>query len=591
MSQIAPEMREAHSSIAIKGLLPAVICALLPALCALAIHPVAETGINDDWSYIKTVQLLAQSGHIVYNGWATAMLGWQLYLGALFVKLFGFSFTSVRSSTLLMAMATAYLMQRTLVRAGIRERNAALATSTLVLSPLFLPLAFSFMSDVSGIFCTVLCLYMCLRALRAETEAAKVAWISFAALLNAIGGTARQTAWLGVLVMVPCTLWLLRRWPRVLLMGGISTAAGIAFVFAAMSWFSHRPYAIVESLIPNNIGLKSLENLVASFLRGGAELLFLLLPVLLMFAGPLRKGNHRMAAVFFGGSLAFLLAGVILFRRHEQEHWLAPFLGNYVTARGLIDVHSIMGVRPVVLHQGMRIFLTVATIVGLLSLLAVLVGKLPRTTAVTDPSAVISWRELAAILAPFSLAYIALLAPRAASGGFYDRYLLPLMAVALLVLARFHQEHVRIDLPLVTILPVCIFAAFGIAATHDLFAMYRGYLDAINEIRSSGVSITAINGSWENDGWTQLEAAGYINDPRLRVPRGAYVFQAPTVFPAGCDGNQLDRAPAVKPLYALSFDPAACNGPAGFAPVEYRTWLAPHATSIYVVRYPASAGR
>src|ERR1039458_2306915 len=109
--------------IPVKAQLPAIVCALTLPLCAILIHPVAETGICDDWSYIKTTQILAESGHIVYNGWSTAMLGWQLYLGALFVKLFGFTFTVVRSSILLVSMATAFLVQRTFVRAGRSEER------------------------------------------------------------------------------------------------------------------------------------------------------------------------------------------------------------------------------------------------------------------------------------------------------------------------------------------------------------------------------------------------------------------------------------------------------------------------------------
>lgn len=123
----------------LKTYLPALLCALTPVLCYLIVHPYAEVGIDDDWSYIRTAQVLAQTGHIVYNGWATAMLGWQLYVGAFFVKLFGFSFTAVRLSSLVAAVATAFLMERTLVRAGISEWNATLATMTFVLSPLYLP--------------------------------------------------------------------------------------------------------------------------------------------------------------------------------------------------------------------------------------------------------------------------------------------------------------------------------------------------------------------------------------------------------------------------------------------------------------------
>jgi hypothetical protein len=163
-------------------------------LCAIAIRPGVETGIGDDWSYIKTAQVLAQTGHIVYNGWATAMLGWQLFLAALFIKLFGFSFTVVRATTWVIAMATAFLVHRSFVRVGISDRNATIGTLTLMLSPVLLPMVFIFMTDIGGLFCIVLCVYACLRALQAEASRAANVWIAFAARSNALGGTVRQIA-------------------------------------------------------------------------------------------------------------------------------------------------------------------------------------------------------------------------------------------------------------------------------------------------------------------------------------------------------------------------------------------------------------
>jgi hypothetical protein len=577
--------------IPVKAQLPAIVCALTLPLCAILIHPVAETGICDDWSYIKTTQILAESGHIVYNGWSTAMLGWQLYLGALFVKLFGFTFTVVRSSNVLVSMATAFLVQRTFVRAGIREWNATLATMTFILSPLFLPLAFSFMTDVSGIFCTVLCLYMCLRALQAETSASTIAWISFAALLNAIGGTARQTIWLGVLIMVPSTLWLLRRKPRVLLIGGLSYVTGIGILFALLHWFDQQPYAVPEGLVQNRFGFNSVVEVLVCALRGGAELLLLLLPVLLMFVSLVLKCNRRMATAFAAGIFIFALLGLILFLHHRMDHWLAPFFGPYVSVHGLVDDYAILGTRPVLLHDAPRLLLTVLTIIGFASLLAAFPGNLPRLPSTPSRFASITWRDLSVILVPYSVAYLILLVPRASSGGFFDRYLLPLMPVSLLVLVRYYQERVRSNLPIACVILIGIFACFGVAATHDLFAMYRGYLAAFEEIRSSGVPATAIKGSWENDGWTEIEKVGYINQSRMRIPRDAYVYQPVIVYPASCDGYFLDRTPAIKPMYALSFDPGKCDGHAGFPPVIYSAWLGPRFTSIYIVKYPAIPGR
>jgi hypothetical protein len=362
----------------LKTQLPAVLCALAPAFCALVARPFAETGICDDWSYIKTTQILAATGHIAYNGWATAMLGWQLFLGAFFVKLFGFSFTAVRLSTLIVAMATGYLLQRTFVRAGVREGNATLATLAFILSPLFVPLAFTFMTDVFGVFTIVLCLYMCLRAIQASTHRSTIAWIGFAAILNGIGGTTRQIAWLGVLVMVPCTLWLLRRKPRVLLIGGILNAAGIAIVFLSMHWFSQQPWSISESPIPPVIDLNSVETASRRLLRLGASLTPSSASPARGICGPtppcqsphgrrLRRSDPSLRIVRNSSSTAATRSATIS----------PPSAGigfpNMVWANPYI-----MGTRPLILSQSLCLVLTVATVICLASFLAVLFGGAPR---------------------------------------------------------------------------------------------------------------------------------------------------------------------------------------------------------------------
>jgi hypothetical protein len=197
--------------------IPALFCALAVLLCALSARPYADMAVCDDGPYILMARTLANTGHIVYNGWGAPMLGWQLYLAAAFIKLFGFSFTAVRMSTVLVSVALAFVLQRTLVAAGITERNASIGTLALVLSPFYLILSVTFMSDITGLFGIVICVYGCLRALQASSDRATIGWIAFAVLTNAIFGSSRQISWLGILVMVPSTLWLRRSRRRVLL--------------------------------------------------------------------------------------------------------------------------------------------------------------------------------------------------------------------------------------------------------------------------------------------------------------------------------------------------------------------------------------
>ena len=69
---------------------------------------------SDEFSYDKTALEFARTGHILYNGWATAMLGWLIPWGALFIKVFGFSFTGMRLSMLPIDAATVYLFHQIL---------------------------------------------------------------------------------------------------------------------------------------------------------------------------------------------------------------------------------------------------------------------------------------------------------------------------------------------------------------------------------------------------------------------------------------------------------------------------------------------
>jgi hypothetical protein len=48
----------------------ALVCAAVVLLSIALCHPVAESGVNDDWSYAKTALDLAETGQLLYHGWA-----------------------------------------------------------------------------------------------------------------------------------------------------------------------------------------------------------------------------------------------------------------------------------------------------------------------------------------------------------------------------------------------------------------------------------------------------------------------------------------------------------------------------------------
>jgi hypothetical protein len=544
-------------------------------------------GINDDWSYIRSALHLAQTGHIAYYGWTSPILGWQLYLGALFIKLFGFSFSVVRFSVLLVAAATVYLLHRILVQCGINEGNATIGTLTFALSPLYLPLAFSFMSDAAGLFSLMLCFYLCLRALQATTNKSAFNWLLFALISNLITGTVRQTSWLGVIVIVPSAFWLLRNRRPSPIKAALLWFATVLLIFACVEWFQHQPYTLQDGSLDYIRNRQPLGEVIKNFVRFGLSTPLLLLPVLLAFLSRswLQTRKARIASCIACGALVAVILAVIHDYRHGNLLFgLAPFSMNYVTNRGLIDIPAI-GTRPVVLGPAVQVILTFLVFAAAFACVACIYGAPARING-SMPSTkdrIASSRDICFLFAPFTIAYCGLLLPRGLGDYLlYDRYVLPLVVVALIAVLRIYQQKVAARLPLRSILCLFLVAAYSVAAMHDLYAMERARLAAIDKLRAAGLPRTSYYGGFEYDGWTQIDTWGFVRAGNLNMPPGIQVPPSwiKGSYPCGYMFGKMFSA--IRPNYALSFDPQACQGPSRFAPVQYWTWLPPHTGFIYI---------
>jgi Dolichyl-phosphate-mannose-protein mannosyltransferase len=567
----------------------ALFCALALLVCELISLPFTNMTVCDDGLYIAMAETFARTGHIVYNGWAAGMMASQLYLGAAFIKLFGFSYTTVRMSTLLIAAVTAFAVQRTLVRTGISERNATIGTLALVLSPLYLMLSATFMTDISGLFAVVVCLYGCIRALQASTDRSTIAWLCFGVISNALCGTSRQIAWLGVFVMVPCTLWLLRSRRRVVLAGAAVSIAGALFILACMHWLKLQPYVYPVPLLVSNFPIR----LVLAELRGFVlDIPFLVLPVAAVFLAEIRKSRPRSILVFSTVLLGYLLVAIHVAIRRPfyklPQFNLEPTGGDWVGVNGIYGGIFLYG-PPIFLHIKTQILLTVAALGGTLGVVAVIFQTrqaLPSEVSATD----LSWRQLSALMLPFSLAYTLILAAAAGTtSGIFDRYALGLLCPALIFLIRCYQERVQPSLPLATTLLVGVMAVYGIAITHNNFALDRARVALADELYAKGVPDTSIDGGWDYNFEVELRHSNHINNPAIKVPANAYVSVPQP--PAGvCQMAAYDRTPHIHPVYGISFDPRACLGQAPFAPVTYSRWLAPSPGILYVVGYTTLTG-
>jgi hypothetical protein len=570
--------------------LPAIACTVVFLVCELISRPWAEIGICDDWSYIRTTQLLAETGHIHYVGWAAAIVGWQFYLGAVMIKVFGFSFTATRVPTLLIALLTTYLMQRTLVRLGINDGNATLGTLTFVLSPLYMPLSATMMTDVPGFLSVLACFYGCIRALQALRERDAILWLCFAVAVNVICGTSRQTAWLGVLVLVPSTLWLLRCRRTVFFCGLIATALGWVFVFATLRWFARIPYGLPESFTLPAFDAPTLANMMARYDRILLTVTLLLLPVVALYLAEVRRWPRRSFAL--AAALASGVCVMFLFIVHyrtaaymDLKFLLSPFAGDWVGIHGLFDGFMLNGQQPpVLIGHTLHRLLGLLTAASLLSVIVTFASRRPELSAVSSEP--FRRRQLFWLFGPFLCAYMLLLLDRA-DAQLFDRYMFAPMFVLLFVVLRFYQRRIRPTLPAASIAMVCVLGGWGIICTHNLFALNRARVVLDKEILDAGVQPNAVDFGWEQNGWIALQQAPAVNFEKIVNPPNATLHIVDPHLSV-CYG-QFDffgLYPRLAPQYGVAFDPNACAGRAAFEPVSYTSWPDLRRVTLYVVKYP-----
>lgn len=561
----------------------ALLCALSVGICILLTHPYLEMPVNDDFSYTKSVVDYARTGHILYNGWATTMLGWQVIWGGLAVKLFGYSFTTVRLSILPFAMGSAYLLYLILARFGANSWNATLGTLTLGLSPLFIPLAASFMSDVPALFCILLCLYLCQRAVHALSDRAAISWLCLAALSNVLDGTVRQIVWFGALVMVPCAAWLLRGRRRVVMAAAFVWPVSVLAIAAFNHWFAIQPYAVnlklwdASATRPFHVGLAEMTVL-------GLTLMLFALPLLvaLLESLPRISGEYRRAARGMMISVPlFLLLPAVLSSIHL---FLAPWLPDVVTRFGMTHIVDVTE-GPFLIPHSIRLAFTLLLLLSLAALgpwLAARPIHFLRRSEATSPDAQ-HFHDCFVLIVPFTLANLSLLLLRAAQLALLDRYILPLLPAVILLFILYFQQHIREKLPRSTVAILAIFAVYGIAATHDFFSAQRARLFAAGLVENAGIPRTQIHGPLEYDAWTQLQTQGYLNEKKITIPEGAYQpaphHHAP---PKECRFWFADYLTSVHPRYVIVFRPSPCFQATAFPSVPYRAWLPPFSRSVSI---------
>jgi hypothetical protein len=148
----------------------------------LALRPLQNTPFLDDWIYAWRVRWLLDHGQLRALEYSSNPNFVQVLWGALFCLPFGFSFTALRVSTGVLALATAWGEFSLLGELGVSRRDSWFGAAVLCLNPIFFLLALTFMTEVPFLCVFIWAMYLTVRAVHRESDRLLAASIALGCL-------------------------------------------------------------------------------------------------------------------------------------------------------------------------------------------------------------------------------------------------------------------------------------------------------------------------------------------------------------------------------------------------------------------------
>jgi 4-amino-4-deoxy-L-arabinose transferase-like glycosyltransferase len=570
----------------------ALAVALLVAVWAMVIAVVGLGGdfaLNDDWAYASSARGLLHTGHLRISDWAAPSLGTHALWGAGALALFGESFVSLRIGSLawgLWAMIAAYALARTV----LSPRASALAALAFGLSPWFLNLSFTYMTEAHWMALVLSALVVFARAVDPRLARAPAAWML--ALSGALIGAAATTRQFAVItapgfvaaLAVEARLRLRgereRAWLRETVKGSATFAAPMVAIFGSFyTWYTkvHGPTSANRDTITRILAVRPWHVLLHGAVTWHYAGLWLF-PVALALVfrrelGALVTRRTLRVSLFLLAAFALvrLSIGALLEARDEAfdhpekaYHALMPYLGNVFYAIGLgpqtlTDVYRDHNAGT--LHGGawFGALLTIASTFGGVLVAALFLREwratrrawrrdVEETPADEDrePSAGSRRAVLRVLLVGYIVTYLAY---QLGTGTFlFDRYLLPILPAVVLLALDAAPAAARSPAIPACLAVVGLFSAF---ATREYMSWNEARSKAVAALIAKGVPADLIDGGFEINGPLQFDRYLARTGDRLGDNRYFWIVDAP---------------------YVISFRPARHPGCTVVARFPFWTW-------------------
>jgi hypothetical protein len=433
------------------------------------VNPLGEFYVNDDWSYTINAKALALDNAIAFHDWGAMTLFAHTVWGALFCKIFGFSFTVLRISTLVLGLVCLLAFYRLCLTAHFSKQWALAGTSLLAFNPFFFQNAYSYMTEVPFLTFLILSSIHSLRLI----ENTKTKNIILASVFAIIAILIRQTA-----LLVPLSLALVSivkpgTWKTKLLNTIPLLGTGFS-LFLFNTWrkstfgLSHnfgKTSQILESLTDGNF-VTHLDEL--GYCYFGLWGLFLL-PLLLLSYYSLCRNTNRYVLII--SKIALLIAFLVYISAYPYI-----FIGNTFGNLKL----GVMGVPSASLSTPTRLgnidwnnLMIITLLAGLVLFQWMLIKCIEAVILmVKKKHTKMNYTTLFSLIAVVGYFLFLMI-----SYYKFDRYCLTAVPFLILILLPKRESIFTLNRVLF-LLFTAVIALFSITATHDYMAWNRAYWKA-----------------------------------------------------------------------------------------------------------------
>jgi hypothetical protein len=460
------------------------ILALLFVAQFLIINPIGNFALNDSWVHADTIKHLLETGEFRMIPWAGPTFYIPILYGFFVAKLFGFSFTLFRITTLVLSFLLLLVLYIFLLEVSKQPILSFLFSLVLWLSPIFYNLSFTFMTSIPALFCLLLSMFFYYKGFTQNEDK----FLLLGSLISLAGFFIRQTNILLWFAGITYYLWCFfqnfnddeRNKYSIMFKKLIKL-----FIIPLLLFTGVYLSLYFFNLLPQNLAKAHLKQINLSFLVHFFHWSWFYLSYSALFLSPILCGILVTQKNFFHSIKYWLLTSFSLFfSLIFNFSWSSRYekIGNIINQFGLGPYRVIQGNLEIFLTEDFFLLLDLLAGICFGSLLYLIWVKFDKIE-----------HDLNFIII-FFLTYLGVVSSVVA----FDRYILPITLSVLIILASvIKQFNVNYK---VTFCCILIIGIFSISQTQHYIEWNRVRTKFANSVLDNKVPATKIDAGVEWNG-------------------------------------------------------------------------------------------